>query len=187
VSADDVCGALLHSYEIEGPGAVPDEGRERRWADRLGGDAVLVGLAARTVAGVEVCGSLFYRDDADAGGEDVIEGSLEVGGGDGRAERDGGYLADGVHTGVCATGALGENGFYGDVMEGLGEGALDGGEGGLNLPAVIRRAVVGDCELPVRHGDKWTVPCEGFCDHGGEDEVRVLIPGARRNGVTNGG
>jgi len=164
MGSDDVCGALLHGHQIERPGTVPDEGRECRRADGLGGDAVLVGLAAGAVSGVEVCGNFFDGDDSDAGGKDVIEGALEVGGGDGGRERDAGDLPECVDTGVGASGALGEDGFAGDVMEGPGEGALNSGKAGLNLPAVIRRAVVGDCELPVRHGDRWTVPCEDFCD-----------------------
>jgi hypothetical protein len=73
---------LLHSYEIEGPGAVPDEGSERGWADGLCGDAVLIGLAAGAVAGMEVGRDLLDGDDPDTGGKDVIEGSLEVGDGD---------------------------------------------------------------------------------------------------------
>jgi len=57
-----------------------------------------------------------------------------------------------VDAGVGAARALGENGFSGDAVDGLGECALDGGEIGLDLPTVVRGPVVGEYELPVRHG-----------------------------------
>ena len=59
---------------------------------------------------------------------------------------------EGVDAGVGAAGALGEDGFAGDAMDGVGERALDGGEVGLDLPAVVGGSVVGEDELPVRHG-----------------------------------
>ena len=37
-------------------------------------------------------------------------------------------------------------------MDDLSEGALDGGEVGLDLPTVVGGSVVGESELPVRHG-----------------------------------
>jgi hypothetical protein len=36
-------------------------------------------------------------------------------------------------------------------MEGVAEGALDGGQAGLYLPAVVGGSVVGEGELPVGH------------------------------------
>ena len=77
---------------------------------------------------------------------------MKIGGGDGDGERKGGNLREGVNAGVGAAGTLGENGFAGDAMDGLGECALDGGEVGLHLPAVVGGSVVGEDELPVRHG-----------------------------------
>jgi len=43
------------------------------------------------------------------------------------------------------------------VVNGVSEGALDGGEIGLDLPAVVGCSVVGKNELPVGHGLIWTV------------------------------
>ncbi len=105
------------------------------------------------MAGVEVFGDGFDGEDADAGGKGTVEGAVEVGGGDGNGEGEGGDLGEGVDAGVGAAGALGEDGFAGDAVDGLGEGALDGGQVGLNLPTVVGRSVVGEDELPVRHGD----------------------------------
>src|SRR5437879_1268286 len=108
-------GSLLHGSEIEGPGAVPDEGSEGGRADGLGGDAVLVGLAAGAVAGMEIGGDFVNRHDANAGRQDMIEGALEIGCGDRRREGDAGYLSEGVDTGVGPARALGEDGFAGDA------------------------------------------------------------------------
>jgi hypothetical protein len=62
-----------------------------------------------------------------------------------------------VDSGVGAARALGEDGFSGDAMDGLCECALNGGERGLDLPAVVGCSVVGQDGLPVRHGLLWTV------------------------------
>ncbi len=75
----------------------------------------------------------------------------------GDGEGEGGDLGEGVDAGVGAAGALGEDGFAGDAVDCLGECALDGGQAGLNLPAVVGGSVVGEDGLPVRHGLLWTV------------------------------
>ena len=69
---------------------------------------------------------------------------MEIGGGDECCEREAGDLAEGVDSGVGAAGALGEDGFSCDVVDGVGECALHGGEIGLDLPAVVRGAVVSE-------------------------------------------
>ena len=69
---------------------------------RGGGDAVFVGLAKGAVAGVEVFGGLLDGEDADAGREGAVEGSVEIGGGDGRCEGEGGDLGEGVDACVGA-------------------------------------------------------------------------------------
>lgn len=79
---------------------------------------------------------------------------MKIGLWDGRGEGEGGYLGERVDPGVGAAGALGENGFAGDAMDGFGECALDGGEVGLNLPAVIGGSIVGEDELPVHESDE---------------------------------
>lgn len=122
-----------------------------------GEDAVLVGFAAGAVAGVEVFGDGGDGEDADAGWEGAVEGAMEICGGDRDGEGEGGDLGEGVDAGVGAAGALGENGLAGDAMDGLGERALYGGEGWLDLPAVVGGSVVGEDCLPVRHGLLWTV------------------------------
>ncbi len=94
VGADDVGCGLLQGGEVEGALEGPDVRGEHRGADMVAGeDAVLVGLAAGAVAGVEVWGDFVDGEDSDAWGEDAIEGSVEVGAGDWIGEGDGGYLS----------------------------------------------------------------------------------------------
>jgi hypothetical protein len=167
VGAADVVGGVLEDGEVEREGAVPDVGSEGRRADAFDGeggwvgdageDAVLVGLAEGVVAGVEGFGCVLDGEDADAGGKGVVEGAMEVGGGDGDGEREGGDLGKGVDAGVGAAGALREDGLSGDALDGFGEGSLHGGEIGLDLPAVVGGSVVGESGFPVRHGDVRTV------------------------------
>jgi hypothetical protein len=118
-------------------------------------DAVLVGFAECAVAGVKVFGDGFYGENADACRECAVESAMKICGRDGGRQGEGGDLGKGVDASVRATGALGENGFSGDAMDGLGECALNGWKGGLNLPAVIGCSIVGENDLPVRHGDDW--------------------------------
>jgi hypothetical protein len=65
-------------------------------------DSVLVGLAEGGVAGVEAGWDGFDGEDADAGREAAVEGAVQVGGGDGRGEREAGDLSEGVDPGVGA-------------------------------------------------------------------------------------
>ncbi len=105
------------------------------------------------MAGVEVLGDGFDRENANAWGKGAVEGAMKVGGGDGYGEREGGDLGEGVDAGVGAARALRQDGLSGDVVDCLSESALDGGEIGLDLPTVVWGPVVGEDELPVRHGD----------------------------------
>ena len=166
VGAEKMGGGGVHGGELEGVTAVPDEGGEEGRADidvggvLAGGEgvggvraakvyAVLVGFGLGGVAGVEGVGGVFKGEDADAGGKDAIESAVEVGGGDGGAEGEGGDLGEGVDAGVSAAGALGEDRLGGDVGDGAGEGSLDGGQAGLDLPAVEGCAVVDESGFEV--------------------------------------
>ena len=116
-----------------------------------GVDAVLVGFADGTVAGVEAWGNLLGGEDADAGRERAIEGAEKVRGGDVGGEVEACNLGKRVDSRVGASGALGKNDFAGEVLDGLGEGALDGGQVRLDLPAMEGGAIVGEGEFPGPH------------------------------------
>ena len=103
------------------------------------------------MASVEFGWGVLGGEDADAGREEVVERAEEVCGRDGGGEDAGGYLAECVDAGVGAAGALRENAFAGDAVEYVAEGALDGGQAGLDLPAVVWGSVIGEGELPVGH------------------------------------
>ncbi len=76
---------------------------------------------------------------------------MEVGGWDGDGEGEGGDLGERVDAGVGSARALREDRLTGDVVDGLGERALDGGQARLDLPAVEGGAVVGESGFPERH------------------------------------
>ena len=80
------------------------------------------------------------------GGRARLRARWRLAAGMGDVEGEGGDLGEGVDAGVGAAGALREDGLAGDVVDGLGESALDGGKAGLDLPAVEGRAVVGEDE-----------------------------------------
>ena len=118
------------------------------------------------------------------GRQNVVEGAIEVDGGDGRGEGEAGDLGEGVDASVGAAGALGQNALASDAEEGVGEQALNGRKVRLDLPAVVGRAVVGEDELEVGHfeGAKYKVTW------GGGAAVGILagIPGESAADRTHG-
>jgi hypothetical protein len=156
----------LEDREVEREATGPDVGGEHGRADAsvvaAGKDAVFVCFSPRAVAGVEVFGDSFDREDANARGQGVVEGTIKIRRGDGDGEGEGGHLTEGVDAGVGAAGALRENSFAAHALDCLRQSALDSGEAGLDLPTVVGGAVVGQDEFPVRHGvdlDGITVDC----------------------------
>ena len=103
-------------------------------------------------AGVEVVGDLRAVDDGDRVG---LEMEVER-----RAHRVGRPVADQLevrdlaqrmHAGIRAAGAAHRHGLARQLVDGLGEAALHGGAGGLDLPADERRAVVFDGDAVAGH------------------------------------
>jgi hypothetical protein len=103
------------------------------------------------VAGVEVEWVRFGGENADARWEKVVEGAKEICRGDAGGEGERGDLAKSMDTCVGATGALGQDALAGDAVKSIAQSALDGGQAGLDLPAMIGGSVVGEGELPVGH------------------------------------
>ena len=172
MGAADVIGGVLEDGEVERERAVPDVGSEGGRADALDGgkgggvgdageDAVLVGLAEGAVACVKGLGRVLGGEDADAGWKRAVEGAMKVGGRDRRVECEAGDLGESVNTGVGASGALREDGLPRDAVDGFGERALYSGEIRLHLPAIVGGSIIGESELPVRHGPVRTVTQQG--------------------------
>lgn len=76
---------------------------------------------------------------------------MQIVGRDGNGEFEAGDLGKGMDASVGAARALGKDGLSGDLVNGGGDGALDGGEVGLHLPAVEWCAVVREGEFPEGH------------------------------------
>ena len=173
VGAKDVTGGVVEGVEIEGPGTGPDVGGESGrtdvffpypkieiWGTRIGGcfqgkDAVLVGFADSGVAGVERGWDDFGGEDADAGREAAVKGPMQAGRGDGGGESEAGDLGKGVDSGIGAAGALGKDALADGALDGVAEQTLDGGQVGLDLPSAEGSSIVGEGELPLRHGAKF--------------------------------
>ena len=103
------------------------------------------------MAGVEGDRHDFGGEDANAGRQGAVQRAVEVGGGDGGFEGEGGDLGEGVDAGVGAAGALREDALAHGAVDGVGKQALEGGQIGLDLPAMVGGAVIGESEFPVRH------------------------------------
>ena len=93
---------------------------------------------------MKILADFLRGDDAHGRGEQRVHATLNFV----RIERGVRFemrdLAERVNAGIGAAGAVDGDRFLGDLAEDVVEGALDGGQAGLELPAVEVRAVVGD-------------------------------------------
>ena len=94
---------------------------------------------------------IFNRVDTHAGRKERVERTLQVFRRDGRAGFEVRHLAESVHAGVSAAGAVEANFFTGDFAERVHQRALDGRPVGLDGPAEEFVAVVGESEFEVTH------------------------------------
>ena len=155
VLSGDERGGLLHGGFVEWIGMVGDVAGEKWRNDIAAPDAVVIALGAGRVAGMEAFGHFLDGEDADGGGETVIEHDAEVGGGNGAGGLKGRDLGERVDSGVGASGALGQKLLSGEALDGGGQGALDGRLAGLDLPAVEGRAVIGESEFESAEGHRF--------------------------------
>src|SRR5271157_6394548 len=123
----------------------------KRQADFAAVNAILVsfrlGLESRMEIGIDLLG----REHADGGRQQAVDGAAQVVRGDGVLETERRHLIERVHAGVGAArpGHVHRGAF--DCGENFFERALNGREPGLHLPAVKRRAVVGQMEADAAH------------------------------------
>ena len=105
-----------------------------------------------------ICGHGIWRDlgsfkHANRRRQNVIQRTHQISGRDGRLSRKSCDLAQGVDSGVGASRTLRQDFFAGDSSNGRGQRALDGGRLGLDLPPREVRAVIGQDQFEIAHGD----------------------------------
>ncbi len=147
VLSGDQSGGLLHGRLIQWIGVVSDVAGQKRRDDVAAPDAVVVALGTGGVARVEAFRHFIDGKDSNGSGQPVIEHDAEVCDRNGAGGLKGCDLRKGVNAGVGAPRALGEKLLSGKALDDGGQGALDGGLAGLNLPAVKGRAVIGEREF----------------------------------------
>ncbi len=126
-------------------------GQEGR-ADIGAVNPVLIGLGAGRLAGVEVRCNFFYAEDADGERQHIVQRLAQIDGRNGRFDHQAGGLGQCVHTGVGASGALGQGLFTGQVFDSGHQCPLNGGTVRLDLPSGEIMAVIGQRELEIaRH------------------------------------
>ena len=149
--ANGECLGEVFGVELAGevPGSFRQEGRE----DGLETEVVGVGFRLGGKASVKVVGHFFAFENTDGGREFGIErgnpiewvhrevvGGVEVG-----------DLAEGVDTGIGASGAVETDRFFSDFPEGFFDEFLNGDAIGLDLPTGEGSAVIGDGEFEVHY------------------------------------
>lgn len=165
VTANEARGGETHPGLIQGIRVVVDVAGIERRTDFGAIHGVAVGLGVGVEAGVEVGVNLFHVVNTDGGGEQTIDRLFEILRGDAVGEAESSYLREGVDAGVGATGTGDMNGGAFNAADDLFQHALDGGEAGLYLPAVVFRAIVrnGNADAAADKGLKSLgVGCDSF-------------------------
>jgi hypothetical protein len=108
------------------------------------------------VARVEIRCGLLGVQNSDGGGQQAVHGLLEVGERDGVGEGKRGHLRQGMHAGVGPSGAQHGHRLAFNLLQHGFEGALDGRQSGLHLPAVEFGSVVGDRDSDAPHRASFT-------------------------------
>jgi hypothetical protein len=103
---------------------------------------------------VEIGAHFFSRDDANRGRQKSVEGTLQFFRGELRLRFETCDLAERVDAGVCSAGAVNGYLFLSDFAEYIGDCALNGGDAGLDLPAVECGAVISKGQFDVTHAEQ---------------------------------
>ena len=145
-------GSSDHGRFVERVGVVVDIAPEKRGADFFSPDPVLIGLGYGLEARMEVWGALFDPCDSNVVREEAVQCLAQVAGGNRVSEVESGTNGESVDARVSAAAAVDLDSFAFDLREGGLDGALDGGQAGLDLPAVIGGAVVRNEDAQTPHG-----------------------------------
>ena len=141
-------GRLRHRGSVERPPDVPREPTEKGRGHGRRVQEVAVALQAGRPASVESLRRGAGGENADVPRQRRVEGRHRGLRGDGARALHAGDLAEGVHARVGPARTDDADLAAGERAQRLDDQALHGGRAGLDLPAVVRRAVVGqqECE-----------------------------------------
>ena len=157
--ADEPAGCPLQSVKIHRPTAIPHI-RSEKWRTNptlaAGAfpalkDPVLVCFANGAITRMKAFRNGFRRRDPDAGRKVAVQSSQKIRRRDRSFDPHRSHLRQRMHTGVSPSRSLGQRRLSRDLLDCLGEPALDGGKPGLHLPAVKAGAVITERELPLGH------------------------------------
>ena len=151
VLPEEAGGGRGHGGLIQRVRMVMQVTAQERRANLFSPDTVLVSFCNRIVTRVEGCRALADFVDADVIGQEVVECLAEIGFGNWTFEIESGTNGKGVNAGVGASAAHNVDGLAFQLPESFFDAALDGGEAGLDLPAMVGSAVVADEDTQTAH------------------------------------
>ena len=151
VPPDKSLSGLAHRRLVKRVRMMVDVAGNEGRADSVPPDPILVEFAASRVAGVELPGCLFERDNPNRFREQAVHRTEEITGGNGVGERERSNLAQRMNTGVGPSGALHIDRDAFDLGERVLQDALNGGAIRLDLPAVEVRAIVCESRFEMAH------------------------------------
>ena len=133
-------GAVQGMVDVQG--GIPQEGVPMGALPK----GVAVMFAHHLEAGVEIRRRLLAEGHPDVRGQAAVEGVGELGAGDAALRIEMGHLGPGVDAAVRAAGGMESEIFARDFFECIADDLLNGNSVGLNLPAMISCAVVGQID-----------------------------------------
>ena len=151
VFAEKAGGSIGHSRLIEGVWMVVQITAQEGRANLFAPDAIFVSFCDCIKTGVEAGVALAHFGDANVLGQQVVESYAEVGLWNRAIERKGGTDGKRVDACVCAATAHNVNGLAFELPQRFLDLTLDGGEAGLDLPAMVGSAVVADEDAQRAH------------------------------------
>lgn len=142
-------GCFRHARFIERIRMVADITREKRRADFIAKNSVLVRFGHSRFARMKFGRHLFHGKHANAARQKIIEGAYQIGCRNGRLNCDTGSLRQRVNACISAAGALRERFFAREVFENGHQRSLNGNAVRLDLPSGEIVAIVREREFQI--------------------------------------
>jgi hypothetical protein len=144
---------LLHRNFVQRVRIMPHISRQERRTNVATKNSVAVRLRSGRLPGMKVWRDVGSLEYAYRRRQNVIQRNHQIVGRDGRRSGKSCDLAQGMHPGIGASRTLRKNFLACYSSNGRGQGALDRGRLGLNLPSGEIRAVIGQDQFEIAHGD----------------------------------